>query len=187
MTEEVKMYLDDAEDHMTKAIQHLEEELTKVRAGKASPSMLNGIYVDYYGVNTPLQQVANVNSQDAKTLIIKPWEKAMLQPIEKAILQANIGVTPQNDGELIRIVLPPMTEDRRRELVKNVKALGENAKVSIRNVRRDALHHIKDLQKEGTSEDMVKKGEDEVQVLTDKYSAEADKHVSAKEKEIMTV
>ena len=187
MTEEVKMYLDEAADHMKKAISHLEEELTKVRAGKASPAMLNGIFVDYYGTNTPLQQVANVNTQDAKTIIIKPWEKNMLQPIEKSILQANIGVTPQNDGELIRIVLPPMTEERRRDLVKNVKALGENAKVSIRNSRRDAIHNLKELQKEGTSEDMVKRGEDEVQVLTDKYSAEVDKHLTVKEKEIMTV
>ena len=187
MTEEVKFYLDDAEEHMQKAIQHLEEELTKVRAGKASPAMLNGIYVDYYGVNTPLQQVANVNVQDAKTLIIKPWEKGMLDPIEKAIMKANIGVTPQNDGELIRIVLPPMTEERRRELVKSVKAIGENSKVSIRSIRRDAIHHIKELQKEGTSEDMVKRGEDEVQALTDKYSSEVDKHLVAKEKEIMHV
>ena len=181
------MYLDDADEHMQKAVNHLEEELSKVRAGKASPAMVNGIYVDYYGVNTPLQQVANVNSQDAKTLIIKPWEKGMLQPIEKAILQANIGVTPQNDGELIRIVLPPLTEERRRDLVKSVKAEGENAKISIRTIRRDAIQHIHALQKEGTPEDMVKRGEDQVQVLTDKYSSAVDKHIAAKEAEIMKV
>lgn len=187
MTEEVKMFLDDAEQHMKKSIEHLEVELSKVRAGKASPSMLSGIMVDYYGVPTPVNQVASVNTQDARSLLIKPWEKAMLQPLEKAILAANIGVTPQNDGETIRLNLPVLTEETRLELVKKVKNLGEQAKIGIRNIRRDAMHNMKDLLKDGLSEDMEKRAEDAVQDVTNKYTERVDKHMEAKEKEIMIV
>lgn len=187
MTEEVKMFLEDAEGHMKNGIEHLEAELSKVRAGKASPAMLSGLYVDYYGVNTPITQVASVNTQDAKTLIIKPWEKGMLQPIEKAILAANIGVTPQNDGEIIRLTLPALTEESRRDLVKAIKNIGEQAKIGIRNNRRDAMHHMKELLKEGLSEDMEKRAEDAVQQITNKYTELVDKHLEAKEKEIMHV
>ena len=181
------MYLMETEDLMQKAIEHLENELSKVRAGKASPSMVNGVFVDYYGVQTPIQQAATVNTQDAKTIVIKPWEKNMLEPIEKALLKANLGVTPQNDGDFIRLVLPPLTEERRHELVKSVKNHGEQARVSIRNIRRDTMHNLKELLKEGVSEDMEKRAEDAVQELTNKYTALVDKHLEQKEKEIMTV
>lgn len=181
------MYLQDTEENMQKAINHLEEELSKVRAGKASPSMVDGVFVDYYGVQTPIQQAATVNTQDAKTIVIKPWEKNMLEPIEKALLKANLGVTPQNDGDFIRLVLPPLTEERRRDLVKSVKQYAEEARVSVRNIRRDTMHHLKDLLKEGVSEDLEKRAENTVQELTDKYTKLVDKHMEQKEQEIMTV
>lgn len=187
MTEEVKMYLDDADEHMKKSIEHLETELSKLRAGKATPSMLNGINVDYYGTNSPISQAANINNQDAKTLIVKPWDKSMLEPIEKAILAANIGITPQNNGEMIRLVLPPLTEERRLDLVKSVRSHGEQTKISIRNIRRDTMHQIKDLLKEGLSEDLERDAEHAVQELTNKYAVLVDKHFEAKQKEIMTV
>jgi ribosome recycling factor len=176
-----------AEDHMQKAISHLEAELVKIRAGKANPQMFDGITVDYYGSPMPINQVANISVMDARTLSIQPWEKNMLQPIERAIIAANIGVTPQNDGALIRISLPPLTEERRKELVKRCLAEGEHSKVAIRNIRRDAIEHIKRLQKTGLSEDAAKDAEAEVQQITDKHTAGVEKHLTAKEKEIMSV
>ena len=145
-----------AKDKMQKAIAHLEEELVGIRAGKANPAMLNNISVDYYGSATPLPQVASITSPDARTILIQPWEKAMIAPIEKAIMQANIGFTPQNNGENIRINVPPLTEERRKDLVKQTRTEGENARISIRNARRDAIDAIKKLQKDGLAEDMAK-------------------------------
>jgi ribosome recycling factor len=172
---------------MTKAIQHLESELTKIRAGKATPSMLEGIMVDYYGNPTPLNQVGNVTVLDARTLSIQPWEKNMLQAIEKGIMAANIGITPQNDGNTIRLFLPPLTEERRKELVKRCYGEGEQAKVSIRNIRRDTIEQIKKQQKDGVSEDACKDAETQTQQETDKFIILVDKHLQAKEKEIMAV
>ncbi len=172
---------------MNKAISHLEAELAKIRAGKASPSMLDGINVDYYGNPTPLNQAANITVLDARTISIQPWEKTMLAPIEKGIMAANIGITPQNDGNTIRLFLPPLTEERRKELVKRCNGEGENAKISIRNIRRDAIEQIKKLQKEGVSEDECKDAEKEAQDATDRYIAIVEKHLAFKEKEIMAV
>ncbi|MFN8165112.1 MAG: ribosome recycling factor [Bacteroidia bacterium] len=178
--------LGDAKSHMQKAIDHLEAELAKIRAGRANPSMLEGIHVDYYGTPTPLNQVASVTTPDARTLAIQPWEKSMIGPIEKAILAANLGFTPQNDGTWVRINIPALTEERRKDLVKKSRAEAEHAKVGIRNIRRDANEHLK---KEGKSvpEDVLKGLEDQVQKMTDQYIAVVDKHLEAKEKEIMTI
>jgi len=187
MQEELDLIIEDAADSMQKAITHLESELVKIRAGKASPTMLDGIAVDYYGSPTPINQVANVSVLDAKTISIQPWEKPMLAAIERAIMQANIGVTPQNDGVQIRLYLPPLTEERRKELFKKASGEGENSKVAIRNIRRDAIEQIKKLQKDGLSEDAAKDGEKNVQELTDKHIVLVDKHLAAKEKEMMTV
>lgn len=185
--EEVKSILDQLQDQMSKAIAHLESELQKVRAGKASPSMLDGLYVDYYGTPTPLNQVASVNTPDARTLIVQPWEKTMIKPIEKSIIDANLGFAPQNDGSMIRINIPPQTEERRRDLVKKAKAEGEHAKVGIRTFRKDANDNVKKAQKNGLPEDMAKDAEDKIQKLVDSYVVKIDKHLEAKEKEIMTV
>jgi ribosome recycling factor len=187
MAEDTSTIIAGAEDHMKKAINHLEAELIKIRAGKANPQMLDGIVVDYYGSPMPINQVANISVMDARTLSIQPWEKNMLQPIERAIIGANIGVTPQNDGNLIRLFLPPLTEERRRELVKRCQAEGEHSKVAIRNIRRDAIEAIKKLQKNGLSEDASKDAEADVQGVTDRYIAAVEKHLSSKEKEIMSV
>lgn len=187
MNEEVQFLLEETKEQMEKAISHLEAELVKVRAGKASPSMLEGVSVDYYGTRTPLNQVANVNTQDARTLIVQPWEKSMLTPIEKAIQAANLGLNPQNDGVLIRIIVPPLTEERRKDLVKKAKAEAEHAKVTLRNLRRDANESIKKLQKNGMPEDEAKDAEAKIQNLTDAYSAKCDRHLELKEKDIMTV
>ncbi len=176
-----------ADEHMKKAIEHLEAELIKVRAGKANPQMVDGITVDYYGSPMPLNQVSNISVMDARTISIQPWEKNMLQPIEKAIMQANIGITPQNDGNIIRLFLPPLTEERRKELVKRCHAEGEHCRISIRNIRRDAIEHIKKLQKNGLSEDAAKDAEANVQATTDKFIAAVEKHLTAKEKDIMVV
>lgn len=185
--EKIKSCLDHAEAEMLKAINHLETELTKVRAGKANPQMLENISVEYYGSYVPLNQVASTSAPDARTIVIQPWEKAMITPIEKAIQAANMGFNPQNDGILIRIMVPPLTEERRKELVKKAKAEAEHCKVTLRNLRRDANEALRKLIKEGTPEDMVKAGETKVQQLTDNFSAKADKHIEQKEKEIMTV
>jgi ribosome recycling factor len=184
---DINTILEDTSSTMNKAISHLESELTKIRAGKANPGMLEGIMVDYYGNPTPLHQVANVSILDARTISLQPWEKSMLQAIEKGIMAANIGITPQNDGVNIRLFLPPLTEERRRELVKRCNGEGENAKISVRNIRRDAIEQIKKLQKDGTSEDACKDAEKEVQDTTDKFIALVEKHLVAKEKEIMAV
>lgn len=187
MTEDVASIVAQAEDHMKKAINHLEAELIKIRAGKANPQMIDGIMVDYYGSPMPINQVANVSVMDARTLSIQPWEKNMLQPIERAIIAANIGINPQNDGNLIRLFLPPLTEERRKELAKKCHGEGEHSKVAIRNIRRDAIEHIKRLQKNGLSEDAAKDAEADVQGVTDKFTAAVEKHLAAKEKEIMSV
>lgn len=187
MAEDVSSIIATGEDHMLKAIHHLESELTKIRAGKANPQMLDGIVVDYYGSPMPINQVANINIMDARTLSIQPWEKNMLQPIERAIIAANIGINPQSDGAMIRLFLPPLTEERRKELVKKCLAEGEHSKVAIRNIRRDAIEHIKKLQKNGLSEDAAKDAESNIQQVTDKYISAVEKHLGLKEKEIMSV
>ena len=187
MSDELIMIQEEAHELMEKAINHLEAELVKVRAGKANPNLVDGIIVDYYGNATPVNQVGNISVADARTLTIQPWEKNMLQPIERAIIAANIGITPQNDGNMIRLFMPPLTEERRKELVKRAQNEGEHSKVTIRNIRRDAMEGIKKLQKNGLSEDVCKDGEKNVQELTDRYIALVDKHLAAKEKEIMTV
>lgn len=187
MSTDTGSILQETESLMKKAINHLESELAKVRAGKANPQMLDGIMAEYYGNPTPINQVGNISVLDARTLTIQPWEKNMLQPIERAIMQANIGVTPQNDGNIIRLFLPPLTEERRRELVKKSNHEGEHGKVSIRNIRRDAIEKVKKLQKDGLSEDAAKDTETDIQEMTDRYIALVEKHLEAKEKEIMTV
>ncbi len=187
MPEEISQIVTSTEDHMNKAITHLETELIKIRAGKDHPQILDGIVVDYYGNPTPISQVGNISIMDARTLSIQPWEKNMLQPIERAIIAANIGINPQNDGNQIRLFLPPLTEERRKELVKKCQGEGEHSKVAIRNIRRDALEHIKRLQKNGLSEDIAKDTEANIQEITNKFIAAVDKHLSAKEKEIMAV
>lgn len=187
MTEELELIIDDAEASMKKAMGFLEAELVKIRAGKANPNMLDGIMVEYYGSPTPISQVANINIMDARTISIQPWEKKTLQLIERAIIAANIGMNPQNDGQNIRLFLPPLTEDRRRELVKKSAAEAEQAKVAIRNIRREAIEDIKRLEKEGLSEDIAKDSEKEVQDITDKYIALVEKHLAAKEKDVMSI
>jgi ribosome recycling factor len=185
--DDIKSIQQHAEEQMKKAIDHLEVELIKIRAGKANPQMVDTITVDYYGSQMPLNQVSNVSVMDARTLSIQPWEKNMLQPIERAIIAANIGINPQNDGNIIRLFLPPLTEERRKELVKKCHSEGEHSKVAIRNMRRDAIEHIKKLQKNGLSEDASKDAEADVQAVTDKFIAAVDKHLASKEKEIMAV
>jgi ribosome recycling factor len=184
---DINSVLENAKISMDKAIDHLESELQKVRAGKASPAMLESIMVDYYGSMVPLSNTASVNSQDSRTLIVQPWEKSMLTPIEKAIQAANLGFNPQNDGVLIRIMVPALTEERRKQLSKTAKSFGEDAKVGIRTVRKDSMEQIKKLQKDGLPEDEAKSGEAKIQVLTDAASVKVDKHVEQKEKEIMTI
>ena len=187
MNDLIKNQLTDAQAAMDKAILHCESELTKIRAGKASAGMLDGIMVDYYGSPTTLSQVSAINTPDARTLIIQPWEKNMLVPIERAIMEANIGINPQNDGVIIRLVVPPLTEERRKELVKKVKEEAENGKIAIRNIRKDANSKIQKLKGDGISEDEIKTGEAEVQKITDAYIIKVDKHAEVKEKDVMTV
>ena len=187
MPEDVSTITNTTEDNMKKAIGHLETELTKIRAGKANPQMIDGIMVDYYGSQMPISQAANVSVMDARTLSIQPWEKNMLQPIEKAILAANIGITPQNDGNLIRLFLPPLTEERRKDLVKRCHNEAEHSRIAIRSIRRDAIEHIKKLEKNGLSKDAAKDAETNVQQITDRYITAIEKHLTAKEKEIMSV
>ncbi len=187
MEEDLDLIQADSKDSMLKAVNHLESELVKIRAGKVSPNMLDGIKVEYYGAPTPINQIANVTVQDARTLTIQPWERNMLAQIDRAIMGANIGVTPQNDGVQIRLFMPPLTEERRKELVKKASAEAEQAKVAIRNIRRDAIEQIKKLQKDGLSEDAAKDAEALTQEFTDKNIALVEKHLAAKEKETMTV
>jgi ribosome recycling factor len=187
MTEEIQMYLDETDDNMKKAVSHVSGEFKKIRAGKAQPNMLDGLLVQYYGNSTPINQVASITTPDARTVMIKPWEKKILGEIERAIINSDLGLNPQNDGEVVRLNIPPLTEERRKNLVKQAKNEAENGKVSVRNIRKDANESIKKLLKEGTSEDDVKEGEDRVQELTDKYVAKIDSLFDEKEKEIMTV
>ena len=184
MTEEIDFILDSTKEAMDSAISHLEKELRSIRAGKASPAMLANVQVDYYGSATPLSQVANVNTPDARTISIQPWEKNMLQEIEKAIMIANLGFNPMNNGESIIINVPPLTEERRRDLAKQAKAEAENAKVGIRNARKDANNEIKKLD---VSDDMKKNTEADIQTLTDNYVKQIDEKYAVKETEIMTV
>ncbi|HTN45294.1 MAG TPA: ribosome recycling factor [Flavipsychrobacter sp.] len=187
MAEALDMIIEEAAQQMKRAISHLEAELAKIRAGKANPVILDGIFVEYYGAPTALAQVANVTVADARTLSIQPWEKNMLGPIEKAIIASNIGLNPQNDGNIIRLFLPPLTEERRKELVKRVNGEGEQAKVSVRSIRREAIEQIKKEQKDGLSEDVAKEGEVRVQGITDKFIVLVDQHCKDKDKEIMTI
>ncbi len=187
MDDAVKKILTHLEEHARKTIVHLEHELARIRAGKANPQLLEGLRVDYYGVSTPLFQVANINTPDARTLVIQPWEKSMLPVIEKAIQAANLGFNPQNDGTLIRINVPPLTEERRKELVKKTRQEGENARVAIRNMRRDAMENIRKQQKAGLAEDEAKEAEHKIQHIVEDYIKKVDKHLEVKEKEIMTV
>jgi ribosome recycling factor len=187
MSEQLDPVIDEANQLMKKAISFLETELSKIRAGKANPIILSGIMVDYYGNPTDISQVANITTPDARTIALQPWEKNMLGPIEKAIIASNIGLNPQNDGNIIRLFLPPLTEERRKELVKKVNVEGEQAKVAVRSIRRDAIEQIKKLQKEGLSEDGAKGGEARVQGVTDKYIALVEQHCKDKDKDIMTV
>lgn len=187
MNEEVKLYMDEAKQLMQNAIAHLESELAKVRAGKANPKILNDVLVDYYGSPTPLSQVANITVPDPRTIAVQPWEKTMLAPIQKAIMNANLGFNPDNNGEIVRINVPPLTEERRKELVKQTRGIGENAKVSIRNARRDAIDEFKKMVKTGLPEDEAKDAEAEVQKMTDNYNKKVDDILAVKEKDIMTI
>lgn len=187
MNEEVQFIIDATTERMDKAISHLEAELASLRAGKASPKMLESVMIDYYGSQTPISQVANIGTPDPKTIAIQPWEKTMIEPIERAIINSNLGFNPQNNGEMIRINIPALTEERRLSLVKQVSAEGENAKVSIRSARKDANDDIKKLEKDGLSEDDAKSAEDSIQKLTDKYSEKSDSVVKDKEEDIMKI
>ena len=187
MNEEIEIILEESDERMATTLSHLENSLSKLRAGKATPAILEGITIDYYGVTTPLSQVSNINTPDPKSIVVQPWEKNMLDTIEKAILAANIGLTPMNNGEIIRINVPPLTEERRVQLVKMVKTEGENAKISIRNTRKWANDELKRLIKEGLSEDSGKDAEGEVQTVTDNFTKKIDETVDLKEKDIMTV
>ncbi|WP_291274057.1 ribosome recycling factor [Flavobacterium sp.] len=187
MTEEINFIIDSAKESMNGSIAHLEKEFLNIRAGKASPQMLGGVFVDYYGSQTPISQVANINAADARTLTVTPWEKNMLQPIEKAIMIANLGLNPMNNGENIIINIPPLTEERRRDLVKQAKSEAEDAKIGIRNARKDANTDIKKEEKNGTSEDVCKKAEEDIQKLTDSYIKKIDELLAVKEAEIMKV
>lgn len=187
MSADINTIINDTEGAMLKALNHLEAELVKIRAGKANPTMLDGIVADYYGNPTAINQIANISVLDARTISVQPWEKNMLQAIERAITMANIGINPQNDGNIIRLFLPPLTEERRKELVKRCNAEGEHAKIAIRNIRRDSIESIKKLQKDGLSEDISKDSEKETQDITDKFISLVEKHLEAKEKEIMAV
>jgi ribosome recycling factor len=185
--EEISMYLDEAIELMDKAIKHTGLEFNKIRAGKATPSMVDGITVDYYGVPTPLNQAATVNTTDARTLIIRPFEKKLINDIERAIINSDLGLSPQSDGEVVRLVIPPLNEERRRALVKQVKNEGEAGKVSIRSIRKETNEELRKLLKDGASEDDIKKAEEKVQALTDSHISKVDHMIAEKEKEIMTV
>jgi len=187
MTEEIQFCKEEAQEGMNNAIQHLEKELTKISAGKANPQMLDGIMVDLYGAKTPLNQTANINVPDPRSIVVQPWDKSILAEIEKEILAANLGVTPQNNGEIIRINIPALTEERRKDLVKKVKQEAENCKVSIRNVRRSANDDAKKLEKDGAPEDAIKKLVDDIQKLTDDFVKKTDDIFNSKEKDIMTI
>ncbi len=185
--EEIDMIMEEAKEMMDHSIDHLSKELVKVRTGKASTTMVKDILVPYYGSPTPMSQVANITTSDSRTLVIKPWEANIIPAIEKAIMEANIGITPQNDGEVIRLTIPMLTEDRRKDLVKQAKALGEDTKVGVRSARRQAMDDIKNAIKAGYPEDMGKRREEEIQKMTDNHVKRVDEMIEAKEKDIMTV
>ncbi len=187
MPEDLSDIISSTNTAMQKAIDHFEQELVKIRAGKATPNMLDGIIVDYYGTPTPIGQVGNISAVDARTITIQPWEKNMLQPMERAIIASNMGVNPQNDGNIIRLFLPPLTEERRKELVKRSNGEGEQAKIAIRNIRRDNIEQIKKMQKDGLSEDKAREEEENIQQSTNEFISLVDKHLATKEKEIMAV
>ncbi len=187
MEEDLNLIYETTNEQMQDSVLHFEKELVKIRAGKASPEMLDGIMVDYYGSKTQISQVANVNTQDSKTIVVQAWEQAIMPEIEKAIINSNIGLTPMNDGKLIRISVPPLTEERRKNLLKQVKQESENAKISIRNVRKDANDEIKNLKNNGLSEDLEKTAEAEIQKQTKEYSSKIDKITEIKESDLMTI
>ena len=187
MTDDCLLCLEEAREEMQNAISHLEREFHKIRAGKSSPDMLDSIKIDYYGVITPLHQAANINTPDARQIIVQPWDKGLLDTIDKAILAANLGFNPVNNGEILRIAVPALTEERRKDLVKQAKNEAENSKISIRNIRRTANDQAKKLKNEGTTEDEIKKLEDEIQELTNDHVKKIDNFLEAKEKDIMTV
>ncbi len=187
MNEEVQLVYEMTKERMEKALGHLEDELVRIRAGRANIHILDGVEVEYYGTPTPLNQVSNISTPDAKTIMIQPWEKNMIDPIERAIMNSNVGITPANNGEVIRLTIPQLTEERRRDLVKQVRNEGENARVSVRNARRDANEEYKKMQKEGLSEDEAKSAEEEIQKLTDEFTEKIEKVIEAKEEDIMTI
>lgn len=187
MSEEVQMANDEFKSSSEKSLVHLDTELRKIRTGKASPDMLNSVMVDYYGSMTPITQVANIGSLDGRTLTVQPWEKGILGEVNRGIINSNLGLTPQDNGEMLIINVPPLTEERRKQMTKYAKAEGEHAKVAIRNHRKDAMDYIKELKNEGLSEDDTKRAEDEIQTLTNEFVERVDKHIEAKEKDIMTV
>ncbi|ERM84931.1 ribosome recycling factor [Rhodonellum psychrophilum GCM71 = DSM 17998] len=185
--EEIQLQLEETKELMQKAVDHTAAELLKIRAGKAMPNLLDGIMVSYYGTPTPLQQVASVTTPDARTLSIKPWERTLISEIERSIVNSDLGLAPQNNGELIILTIPPLTEERRKNLAKQAKQECESGKISLRTVRKDTNDSLKKLQKEGASEDEVKKAEDSVQKLTEQYSSKLDELLVKKEVEIMKV
>ena len=187
MNEDVQLVYEMARENMEKSVEHLDNELIRIRAGKANVHILDGVMVDYYGTPTPLNQVSNISTPDAKTIMIQPWEKSMIDPLEKALMQSNVGITPSNNGEVIRLIIPQLTEERRRELVKKVKTEGENARVSLRNSRREANDEYKQMQKDGLSEAETKTAEDLIQKLTDEFTEKVEKIVESKEEDIMTI
>ena len=187
MREDAQLCLMEAEDNMQKSLQHLEKELHKLRTGKANPQMLEGLKINYYGVMTPIEQTANITTPDPRQIIVQPWDKSIISDIDKAILAANLGFTPKNEGEILRIIVPPLTEERRKEMVKKAKVEAETAKVSIRNIRRTANEMAKELEDDGLPEDESKRLVDEIQKLTDKHIEKVDKILEVKEKDIMTV
>lgn len=187
MNEEIQMGLDEAKDGMNQALDHLKGELLKVRAGKANPAMLEGVMVEYYGSMTPISQVANINTPDSRTITVQPWEKGILDDIAKGIINSNVGLNPQDNGDMIIINVPALTEERRKDLVKTARSEGEKAKVSIRNQRKEAMDYIKGLKNDGLSEDLAKDAENQVQGIVDNYTKRVDELIDNKEKDIMTV
>ena len=185
--EEIEFHLEHAKESMDKSVAHTASELGKIRAGKASPAMLEGLFVDYYGNSTPINQVAAINTPDARSITVKPWEKNMIPEVEKAIINSDLGLNPQNDGEIIRINVPPLTEERRKNLVKQAKAEAENGKISIRNIRKETNDALKKLLKDGLSEDAIKSAEDEVQSITNAHVSKVDQILAKKEEDIMTI
>ncbi|MEX1190953.1 MAG: ribosome recycling factor [Brumimicrobium sp.] len=187
MTEEINLTKEELKSANDKTIKHLDAELLKIRVGKASPDMLQGVMVDYYDTPTPLSQVANVGTLDGRTLTVQPWEKGILADCARGIVNSNLGLAPQDNGEMLIINVPPLTEERRKELSKKAKAEGESAKVGVRNNRKDAMDFIKELKNDGLSEDLAKNAETEIQTITDNYTAIIDERIEVKEKDIMTI